>query len=244
MANSTYLELVNKVCRQINEVELSASNFEDAKGIYNAIKDGVKFAINQINSIHYTWPFNYIEGTSQVLTVGDPFYDFPADYKVADWTSFYIVRNTSLGISTTVLKKVNQDEFHLYYKEQDFDNATAGRNHPSVVFPWGNNAFGVSPVPNQAYTVKYNYFKVPSQLSAYTDETNIPVEYDHVITLGAMWYLNLFRENLEGTKLTEMKFKDELAKMRSVLINKNEDMFSTMTNYGYSRRYVNSLKIL
>lgn len=244
MANSTYLELVNKVARQINEVELTSNNFLTSRNIYNAIKDAVKFAINQINSYHFTWPFNYTEGQTQLLTVADTFYDFPADFKIADWNSFYIVKDASLGVNTTVLKPINKDEYHLYYKEQDFDNSVSGRNSPKVVFPWGNNAFGVSPSPNQAYTIKYNYWKIPAQLSLHSDETNIPVEYDHVVLLGAMWYLNVFRENLQGAEMAKKEFEEHLGKMRSVLINKNESMFSTMSNLGYSRRYVNSVRII
>lgn len=242
MANSTYLELVNQVCRQVNETELTSATFPDARNIYNSIKDGVKFAINHINSVNYEWPFNYVEDQSQVLTVGEPFYAFPANYKTADWESFYIVKDNTLGIYTTTLKPINKDQFHFYHKEKDFDNSTDGLNKPTMVFPWGNNSFGITPAPNQAYTVKYNYWKNPTQLSAYDNETSIPTQFDYVILLGAMWYINIFRENLEGAKLSEEKFKEALGHMRKVLINKSENVFNTMVNSGYSRKYVNAVK--
>lgn len=243
MANSSYLQLVNKVCNQINEVELTSSNFDDARAIYKAIKDGVNFAISQINAKHHVWPFNFVEGQSQLLAVGDNFYDFPADFKIADWYSFYLVKDDSLNINTTVLKKINKNQFHLYTKEQDFDHTTSGRSKPVFVFPWGNKAFGISPSPDQAYTVKYNYYKNSDQLSASSDETSIPVEFDYVIVLGAMWYLNLFRENKEGADMVKKMFEDECNSMRTILINKDEDMVDTRVNQGYSRSYINSVEV-
>ena len=41
MAASTYLELVNNVLRDFNEVELTSSNFTSSRGIQTVVKDYV-----------------------------------------------------------------------------------------------------------------------------------------------------------------------------------------------------------
>jgi len=239
--SSTYLELVNKIARQYNEVELTSANFPDAIGVYNAMKDGVQFAINHINAQDFEWPFNFVEGQTQLLAVGDNFYDFPADFKIVDWNSFYIVKDDSLGVNTSTLRVINKDEFHRTTKPSDFDAGSDGRSVPRFVFPWGNQAFGITPSPDKAYTVTYNYWKNPDQLSTYDDTTNIPVQFDHVIVLGAMWYLHMFKENANGTQLGQKQYMDALKTMRTILINKPERMTDTRVNFGqrhYSNDYV------
>ena len=45
---SSYLVLINNVLRDLNEVELTSSNFSSSRGIQTAVKDYVNRAIDDI----------------------------------------------------------------------------------------------------------------------------------------------------------------------------------------------------
>ena len=50
---SSYLVLVNNVLRDMNEVELTSSNFASATGFYSQAKDAVNASIRYLNQSEY-----------------------------------------------------------------------------------------------------------------------------------------------------------------------------------------------
>ena len=44
-----FLDIVNTVCKRLNEEELSSTNFTSAAGFYGQIKDSANAAIRDIN---------------------------------------------------------------------------------------------------------------------------------------------------------------------------------------------------
>ena len=57
---SSYLVLINNVLRDLNEVELTSSNFSSSRGIQTAVKDYVKRAIDDIINADTEWPFTVV----------------------------------------------------------------------------------------------------------------------------------------------------------------------------------------
>ena len=67
MAASTYLELVNNVLRDFNEVELTSSNFTSSRGIQTVVKDYVNRSITDIINSDLNWPFTRAEGSIDII---------------------------------------------------------------------------------------------------------------------------------------------------------------------------------
>lgn len=237
MASSTYLELTNKLLTQLNEVVLTTDNFESPRGVHAAAKDAIQFAINDINSHYFKWPFNLVLEQSKTLTAGTEIYAFETNYKVADWNSFYLYDDGTLNTTPRPLKLINRESFLLYSKPIDDEAGASGLGKPDFVFPYYGK-FGVTKSPDAAYTIKYNYWQYPSQLSAHGDETTIPEQWDHVIVSGAMWFLNMFKENPDGVDRVEKIYKQYLNDMRTVLINEDRDFIDTRVNFG--QRYASA----
>ena len=86
---TTYLQLTNKVLRELNETELTSSTFASSRGIQTAVKDFVNKGINDIYNEAAEIPLLYAR-TTQNLTTGDSEYDFPADFRKIDRDSFTI----------------------------------------------------------------------------------------------------------------------------------------------------------
>jgi len=240
--SSTFLDLTNSLLVDFNEVEISAVDFPNARNVQAHAKASINKAIKRINREAFEWPFNYTE-TTQVLTIGQTEYDFPADFKIPDWDSFKILKDDTLGVNTTKLRKINRDEYQLRLEMNDLDNTTAGITIPNYVFKTNGNKFGVTPNPDKAYTVSYGYFSQIESLTLYDDTCSIPTAYDDIIISFATPYMHRFRSNREMFDTAMMDAKEDLKRMKTILINDNESMESTMVNYGNryrNRKYVDA----
>ena len=228
---TSFLDLTNYVIRRINETELTSANFASTRGMQSLVKDAVKDSILEISQQKWDWPFYSVE-TTQLLTKGTNEYSFPANFKIADWTSFQLVKDDALGVASTSLKLIDQDEWFRYYRDSDYDAGTDGVAMPRFVFKGSANKFGVTKSPDKAYTVRFKYFKNPTVLSAYGDTTEIPSDFDNVILAGAMYRMNPFRENNVATQQAKDDFKDGIRNMYNILVNNSTHMYDTRSNFG------------
>jgi len=64
---STFLSLVNDVLRDMNEVELTSSNFNTSRGVQTTVKDYVNRSIADIINSELNWPFTRSEGSTDVI---------------------------------------------------------------------------------------------------------------------------------------------------------------------------------
>lgn len=229
---STYLDLTNRVLRRLNEVEIVSSDFSTVRGIHAAAKDAVLDIVRELNTQKFEWPFNAAQGT-QILTVGQAQpYTWPTDLRIPDWDSFYILKDAVIGNTTKELKPISKENWYHNYRQDDLDGSlTLGRNIPDYVFETDAGGFGVTPSPNQLYTVKFRYFIKTITLSAPTDVCTIPSEYDHVIMYGALTHLYMFLDNDERTKKIEKNYEDALAAMTYILIPKTPKFYDSRVNF-------------
>lgn len=232
---STYMELTNRLLRRVNDVEITQSDFASARGIQAAAKDYILDTIREINSTKPNWPFNAVEH-SQTLVVGTEEYAWPTNFNTAEWGSFQIQADDTIGNKFTVLKHATRDEWYSYQRDTDYDSTTDGIRMPIYVFPSHGNGFGVTPSPNEAFPIKFRYYKNPTDLSAYDDETTIPSKFDYVIMAGALAHMNLFKENLEGAALQEQKFKNGISDMVNLYLPNDTYAFTARFNPGGNTR--------
>lgn len=221
----TFLDLTNRVLRRLNEVELSTSNFASAKGFHAQVKDAVNAAIKDIHNSEYEWPFNHEEAII-ALTPGTASYGLPADQVKIDWESFFIDANPSFNSQPRSLRFIGLDKWRQQFRETD-NGLVAVEGLPRFVTSGQNNTFILSPVPDRAYTLRYEYFKNPVELSAHDDETTIPDTYAGIIVEGAMHYCYMFRENFESAGVAEKRFKKGVGMMRIALINRDDTVRDT-----------------
>lgn len=233
---STYLELTNRVLRRLNEVELNASTFASALGIHAVAKDAVLDTVRKINAQKFEWPFNAATG-SQVLTIGEELYTWPADLRIPDWESFYIEKDDVLLTNTHPLAQISKEEWYKQLRGRDLDADNDGLSLPDFVFEQDSGGFGVSPSPLYAYTVKYRYFIKTITLDVDSDVCTIPTEYDYVIIDGALAYMYTFLDNSERASLMEKSFNDSLNTMTYLLIPKSPKVRGTEVNFGGGARY-------
>jgi hypothetical protein len=224
-----YLDLVNEVNRRLNEVELTSANFSSAVGFYAHNKDAVNAAIRDINHTHYEWPFNHVLA-EETLTAGTIRYAFPSDANTIDFDTFRIEENATFGNATVKLTILSYEDYLSRYIDHEYTTDSSKREVPSYVFHAPSLEYGVVPSPNNAYTVFYEYYRVPVDLSSYSDVPSIPERFRHVIIDGAMAYAYLFRSNEQSAVMSKNKFEEGIKRMRSMLVNRYSYVRSGMIN--------------
>ena len=223
-----FLGLVNDVNRRLNEVELTSATFANATGFYSQAKDAVNASIRYINQSEYNWPFNHVTQTT-TLTANTSRYAFPVDAKVLNFQTFRIKENTSLGNATTRLTELAYEEYLDKYVAQEY-STSAGHGVPLYVVQAPDLEFILTPEPDKAYEVVYEYYTFPTDLANATDTTNIPERFRHIIVDGAMYHSYMFRSNMQATMATKEKFDEGIKHMRSQLINRTPYVRSFMIN--------------
>ena len=86
---TTYLVLSNRVLRELNEVEMTSSNFSSSRGIQTAVKDFVNKSIHDIYNEGAELPLLH-SSTTQATFPGDGEYAFPTDMRRVDFESFFL----------------------------------------------------------------------------------------------------------------------------------------------------------
>jgi hypothetical protein len=222
-----FLGLVNEVNRRLNEVELTSSNFSTATGFYAHAKDAVNASLRYINQSEYEWPFNHVE-QEDTLSVGVSRYPFPADCKVIDFDTFRVKKNSTLGNDTVKLPTLAYEEYLEKHVDQEYTSDTNGQGVPNRVVHTPSLEYIMTPAPDKAYTVVYEYYRIPVDLELYDDVPDIPERFKHVVTDGAMHYAYLFRGNTQDALVAKEKFEEGIKHMRSMIINR----------YHYVRSYM------
>lgn len=236
---STYMELTNRLLRRLNEVEITQSDFASARGIQATAKDCILDTVREINTYQTTWPFNAMEHT-EVLSVGTEEYAWPETFVMADWNSFQLQKDDALGINHRNLKLITREEWYNHFRDMDYDSESDGLRAPDYIFPSHGQGYGVSPSPDQAYTLKYRYYKNPTDLSNYDDEVTIYDRWDYVIIAGALYHMNMFKENPEGVNIMRQKYQEGLDAMVNNMLPNPTYMYTSLVNLGGGADYTHS----
>lgn len=226
----TFLTITNEVLRRANEVEMDASTFATVKSVQTLAKDAVNAACRHILQRGQEWPFLASTNT-QTLVVGQTEYSFPADYSSADWQSFFLKSDDSLGANARYLSEISFDVYTQYHRIIDDEATTGDYALPLHVYPTPDGKFGITPLPDKTYAVEYKYFSFPvndltNAADVFTTVTKIPDRYKHVIIDGAMMYLMRYRSNEQSAAMHEKAFKDGIEDMRRLLLQQPPSIVS------------------
>jgi len=221
-----YLDLVNDVLEKTNDAPLTSTNFASADGFYSVAKDSVNNSIRYINQDQHDWPFNFIE-EEEVLTPGEVRYSYPANAKKVDFHSFRIQRDDTIGNTTQRLRKIMYEEYLDKYIDAEYNTSTGIREIPRMVAQAPGSEFLVYPSPDESYTLVYDYYSLPVDLILYSDVPTLPEAFRHIIVDGAMFYAYQFRADYENAQLMWERYKDGIANMKSIYINRYEYMRDT-----------------
>ena len=246
---TTYLQLANEVLREMNEVELTSTNFGSSTGIQSHVKDAINRAYFDIVNEEPQWPFlsagesgnpdpNY--GNVYIETVaGTRWYELlpssssiTTDYGYIDWDNFLL---TTVGVSGesapyTIrnLRFTTTEEWKDYFRVgQNKDDAdTQNYGVPSrVIKSPDNRKFGLSPIPDQVYRIWFYAYDLPTELSAHGDQIVFPNTYKPVLLARARYYVHQCKENPHAAAFALEDYRRGLRLMKLHLMESTPGYF-------------------
>jgi hypothetical protein len=240
---TTYLTLTNETLRELNEVQLTSSNFSDAVGIQAFVKESINRSLNDIANEEPQLPFfaaaasggtDPFYGNVTVATVaGTRWYTLKSgsssittDYSSIDWDDFYITTISVSGESAPYvsrgLKFISLADWRRYRRDSenadDADTQNYGEPRYVIRSP-DHRKFGLSPIPDKVYNVHFYAYTKPTALSAHGDDITLPDQYAPVILARTRYYVHQFKENLQQAAFALDDYKKGMKYMKSNLIN-------------------------
>jgi len=98
---------------------------------------------------------------------------------------------------------------------------------PEFVVRSPDNNYLLYPFPNKSYSVKFDYYTFPADLSAHGDTTSIPDRFSPVIIDGATAFVYQYRGETQQYQLNMQRFEQGIKNMQTLLINKFSYIRST-----------------
>ena len=106
---------------------------------------------------------------------------------------------------------------------------------PQYVARTPDNNYLLYPFPTKTFTLKFDYFSFPSDMSAATDTTTIPERFDAVIVDGATAFVYQYRGETAQYQLNFQRFEQGIKNMQTLLVNRFEYIRSTfIPKTGYT----------
>ena len=103
-----------------------------------------------------------------------------------------------------------------------------GGGVPTHIVRTLDNNYLLYPFPDKAYSLKFDYFTFPSDLSAHGDTTSIPDRFAPTVVDGATAYAYQYRGEIEQYQLNFARFEQGIKNMQTLLVNKYEYVRSTV----------------
>ena len=213
-----YLELTNAVLREINEVEVT--NIGSTRGIQTSVKDFINKAQRDIINSEVEWPFTVVSQSFNTAA-GTSEYSRESDAKTLDFDSFTVQKS---GEAERTLRYLSFNEYLDAKNEIDTNPNTSARAAPDFIFETPDNKIGLSPVPDDTYTVRYYYYQTSTDMSGATDTPVIPERFHDVIVNRARYYAHMLRSDVQFSQLAMRDYTDGLSRMRVELINRKDYM--------------------
>jgi len=213
-----YLELTNAVLREINEVEVT--NIGSTRGIQTSVKDFINKAQRDIINSEVEWPFTVVSQSFSTAD-GTAEYSRESDAKTIDFDSFTVQKS---GEAERKLRYLSFNEYLDAKNEIDTNPNTSARAAPDFVYETPDNKIGLSPVPDDTYTVRYYYYQTSTDMSAATDNPVIPERFHDVIVNRARYYAHMLRSDVQFSQRAMRDYTDGLSRMRVELINRKDYM--------------------
>ena len=99
---------------------------------------------------------------------------------------------------------------------------------PRFIVRTADNNYLLYPFPNKQFSIKFDYYTFPSDMSAHDDTTTIPARFDPVIVAGATAFVYQYRGELQQYQLNFERFQQGIKNMQTLVINKYDYVRSTL----------------
>ena len=139
------------------------------------------------------------------------------------------VTYTAVGSSTTftgVTRGANSTTAAAHDSGVQVAQFTSG-GIPEFVIRTPDNNYSLYPFPDKSYSIKYDYFTFPTDMSAHSDTTTIPDRFAPIIADGATAFVYQYRGETAQYQLNMQRFEQGIKNMQTLLVNRFDYIRST-----------------
>ena len=248
---TTYIQAVNEILIESNEVQLTAATFASAVGIQEYVKNIINRSYMELVAKSDEWPFlstaesNVNEPYSGNVTletvIGQRWYllktgstDITTDFLRVDWNTFTCTTEGATGATAPFDYELLEyttfehwkDSFSQNEDRDAGDQATGGMPLRTVESRDGRY-FGLSPIPDKVYKIYFTAWDQPTKLSASTDTFIVPDMYIPVILHLARYYLATFKKDFQEAQMAMRDYNMAYRDMRNGLLTNPSDYMRT-----------------
>ena len=198
---------------------------------------------------------NYNEYINSYITQEDEITTTNLDGALTDSATTITVNSTTGFDSTGTIFIGNEQITYTGTSSTTFTGATRGANSttaaahsddtqvaqfesggvPQYVARTPDNNFLLYPFPTKGFSLKYDFFSFPTDMSASTDTTTIPDRFAAVIVDGATALVYQYRGETQQYQLNFQRFEQGIKNMQTLLVNRFEYIRSTfIPKTGYT----------
>ena len=215
---TTYIDLVNVVLRDINEVPLTTGNFDSARGLQAFVKESLNRSLIDIVNYNDEWP--WLTNTALDATSSPHTNTFTT---IADQAQYAVDASAAIIDYDTIRLKdpLADSPIHLEHATYDqvIDAIPVSTRIPHTFYVTPDEAFiGLYPTPDKAYTVTYISWKNPLLLNLQTDIMPFDERFYNVLVARARYYAWQFRGNAELASMALNEYNEEIARMFKILM--------------------------
>ena len=214
--SKTYLQILNAALLDANEVQLTDTTFLNARGIQAFAKEAVNRALMDIANESSEWEWlkaDTAASKTTISTVDDTqWYQFaaPVPLKV-DFDTFYI--QDADPEWNQRLTRITYQEWDSLYR--DSDEPTDAKGQPRYIIELDEkDQFGLSPIPDDVYTVSFNSWNYATLLVNSTDPIPFPDQYYNVLVSKVRYYLWDFKDDQPKASRAGKDYRYALNRMR------------------------------
>ena len=103
----------------------------------------------------------------------------------------------------------------------------SGGGVPEFVVRTPDNNYLLYPFPQKSYTIKYDYFTFPTDMTAHGDTTTVPDRFAAIVIDGATAFVYQYRGETQQYQLNFGRFEQGIKNMQTLLINRFDYVRST-----------------
>ena len=205
-------------------MRLTETTFLSPRGLQAFAKEAVNRALMDIATSTPEWDWlktGTVEFPNTVSTVdGTQWYNFKSvvapdtAYSSIDFDTFFLDN----GVDTfDNIQVISYDTWNKNHRKMDQDvNSTGGRPR-FVIETNDSNTFGLSPVPDDVYTISFRSWEDANTLANALDTLPFPDRYFNTLVSRGRYYLWTFKENDFQTNVADRDYQSGLNRMQEQL---------------------------
>lgn len=177
MAKSTFLQLCVTTRRECGITSAGPSAVTSQTGIFEKLVNWVADADQEIQGMWFDWDFLHVSTWTDVTIANTAAVSAPSNIGTWDEESFFLNYTAATNKHLPVL------DYKTWRRDYRQGVRTSKKPDNVVILP--DLSLKMEPPPDAIYTVSADYWRKPYKLTAASDTSPIPEEYERIIVARA-----------------------------------------------------------